>query len=124
MSVKLSIQGKTLAILQCEAATLHDTPTVIARAIVETVIREGLTQNILAGIELDDYRTDREGRKRGTGKYEFEGRKRSIDFIAERTGVPAQVIRSRIFRGWDFDRAISEPKQPKGFPNKAKEQRA
>ena len=124
MSVKLAIQGKAMDILRCEAAALHDTPTVVARAIIETVIREGLTQKILAGVDLEDYQSGYVGRKRGTGKYEFEGRLRSIDFIAERTGVPANVIRSRIFRGWDFQRAISEPKQPKGFPVRAKEARA
>lgn len=119
MSVKLSIQGKAMDILRCEAATLHDTPTVIARAIIETVIREGLTQKILAGVDLDDFQSGNRNRRRGSGKYEYEGRLRSIEFIAERTGVPANVIRSRIFRGWDFQRAISEPKQPKGFPKRA-----
>lgn len=62
--IELRIQGKSAEILSAEADRNFVTPTAIARAIVETVIREGLTDKILAGVDLKQYHHRRRGRPR------------------------------------------------------------
>lgn len=115
MSVKLAVQGKTLAILEREAATLKFPPTIVARAIIDTVIREGITQEVLAGVELDAYLNRKRGQRQG--KHLFQGKLRTMTWISAQTGVPVPVIYSRLHRGWTLERAATVPKMPKGFPN-------
>lgn len=116
MSVKLAVQGKTLAILEREAATLKAPPTVVARAIIDTVIREGITQEVLAGVELESYLNRRRGQRQG--KHLFQGKLRTMTWIAEKTGVPVGVIYQRLQRGWTLEKAATVPKMPKGFPKR------
>lgn len=122
MSIDIKIQAKTADILASEAAFYGVNPAAVAKAIIDKVVGGGLTREVLIGVDVESYRPARPGRRAGTGDFMFEGRLRSITFIADRTGIPAHVIRSRLRRGWEMERAASEPVQPKGFPKKEKVQ--
>ncbi|MDO9417006.1 hypothetical protein [Pararhizobium sp.] len=120
MSVKLTIQGKCLAILEKEAERMNTTPTVLARAIIETVVEENIVQETLAGVDLKPFVERKAGRAFGKGCHRFQGKLMSIAGISRITGVPADVIQGRLNRGWQLDRAATEPKQARGFPKATK----
>lgn len=47
--------------------------------------------------------------------YDFGGSKITLPEIAERVGIPVAEIRKRLWRKWDFQRAISQPMRAR-FP--------
>lgn len=117
MSVKLAVQGKALHVLQKEAERHSVTPTVVAKAIIDTILMEGLVDQTLAGVDLDRFTIKGRGSASRRGNFTFRGKRCTLETISRLTGVPANVIRGRLMRGWDMERAATTPKMPKGFPN-------
>lgn len=121
MSIKPIIQAKTEAVLEREALTYGVNATALAKAIVETVVSEGIIHQTLAGVDVESFQGRKKGRKPGNGQYQFQGKLRSLSGISKITGVPFDTIRGRLLRGWELERAATTPKMPKGFPNKKPE---
>ncbi|HEY0120618.1 MAG TPA: hypothetical protein VGC14_02460 [Rhizobium sp.] len=64
MSIKPVIQSKTAAILERDALAYGVTATAMAKAILDTVVREGLTHTILAGVDVERFQDRKRGRPR------------------------------------------------------------
>lgn len=118
MSVQLAIQGKALLVLQKEAERHCVPPTAVAKAILDTILMEGLVDETLAGVDLSRFVIRGRGAYSRRGNFVFRGKRQTLASISRLTGIPANVIRGRLLRGWDIDRAATEPKQPQGYPNK------
>ena len=54
-------------------------------------------------------RIEQSRNKRTTRVVVFNGNKMSVADAAEQSGVPYNLLRGRLLKGWDFDRAISTP---------------
>lgn len=116
MNFRPAIQGKTAAILEKEALHYGVTGTALVKAIVETVVREGIVHETLAGVDVESFAH----RKRGRPKmklYEYRGDRVSLADISGTTGIPASVIRSRLRVGWDMERAATTAVGRVGNPN-------
>lgn len=118
MSIKPVIQAKTEAILEREAISYGVTATALAKAIVETVVGEGIIHETLAGIDVEAFQQRRRGSDHGKGAYRFEGRMMSLPAISQITGIHFNLIKSRLARGWDLERAAMEPVNPAHRPRK------
>ncbi|TQX91286.1 hypothetical protein EQW76_00670 [Rhizobium sp. rho-13.1] len=62
MSIKVVIQAKNEAILEREALHYGVNATAMAKAIIDTVAREGLVHQILAGINVESFQQRKRGR--------------------------------------------------------------
>lgn len=62
MSIKPVIQAKTADILEKEAIHYGVTATAMAKAIIDTVVREGLVHTMLVGVDVESYQERRRGR--------------------------------------------------------------
>jgi hypothetical protein len=62
MSIKPVIQAKTAAILEKEAEHYGVTATAMAKAILDTVCREGLVHTMLVGVDVESFQIRRRGR--------------------------------------------------------------
>lgn len=67
MSIDIRLQAKTKAILEREALHYGVGATAVAKAILDTVVREGLVHTMLVGVDLDSYRGRRRGRPKMKG---------------------------------------------------------
>ena len=64
MSIKPVIQSKVEAILERDGLTYGVTATAMAKAIIDTVVKEGLTHTILAGVDVESFQDRKRGRPR------------------------------------------------------------
>jgi hypothetical protein len=62
MSIPVTIQAKTAAILERDALFYGVNATAVCKAILDTVAREGLTHQILAGIDVESFHNRKRGR--------------------------------------------------------------
>ena len=62
MSIKPVIQAKTAQILEMEALHYGVTATAMAKAIIDTVVRESLVHIILAGVDVEGFQERKRGR--------------------------------------------------------------
>ena len=116
MSFKPVIQGKTAAILEKEALHYGVTGTALALAIVDTVTREGIIHETLAGVDIKEIAT--RGRSRPNAKqYVFRGEMLTASAISKASGVDVHVFNKRVRRGWSVERAATTPVGPIGNPN-------
>jgi lambda repressor-like predicted transcriptional regulator len=110
----ISLGGKIEAALEKEGTSFGAPATAMARAILDTVVREGIVQDILAGVQVEEFVRGR-GRPRTKRaaphgirepKYTFNGRPAKLEELSAIAGVPQTTIRNRISRGVPVEQAI------------------
>lgn len=113
--MKIYVKEKTEAFLQKIGEAHCQDGAVIGRAIIETVMEEGIADEILAGIDWEDFRLRG---KRHRGMYHFAGQRLSSPAISDITGIPAYVIRRRLELGWPLEKAAWTPVGKSRFKRK------
>lgn len=68
MSIDIRIQAKTADILESEALHYGVNATAMARAIIETVVREGIVHETLAGVDVESFQNRRRRRPAPKGQ--------------------------------------------------------
>ena len=105
MSLSAIINSKTASKLEKEGAKLGVSGRAVARAIIETVANENLTQTILAGIDVKSM--EPRGKQRHYARIAFRGGSYSVDELADMTGIAPSTIRNRLNRGMPIERVLS-----------------
>lgn len=105
MSITAIISSKIAAKLEQEGVKLGVSGRAVARAIIETVASEDLTQTILAGIDVRAM--EPRGKQRHFARVEFRGGSYSVDELSAMTGIAPSTIRNRISRGMPIERVLS-----------------
>lgn len=118
--MRIHINSETVRLLDQVAERYHRDPSVVGRAIVHTVLSEGITDEILAGVDLDE---PIGRRKRNKGMWAFRGEKLSLPAISDITGVPPNVISRRLSFGWSLEKAATHPVRPTRFRRTMQEAR-
>lgn len=119
--MRIHINSETARQLYHLSDKYHRDPGVLGRAIIHTVLTEGVADEILAGVDLDEPI----GRsKRNKGMWNFRGQKLSLGAISDITGVPANVISRRLSFGWTLEKAATHPVRPSRFRKALDEVRA
>jgi hypothetical protein len=115
----ISIAGKIEAILEKEGLQFGVPAATMARAILDTVTREGIVQKVLAGIHVEEFTRGR-GRPRTKPPsahvghqphYSFNGRPAKLSELSAISGVPMTTIRNRINRGIPVELAVTMKNQ-------------
>ncbi|MBZ5775047.1 hypothetical protein LAV84_18430 [Rhizobium sp. VS19-DR104.2] len=105
MSISAIISSKTAAKLEKEGVKLGVSSRAVARAIIETVASENLTQTILAGIDVKAM--EPRGKHRHYARIDYRGGSYSVDELASMTGIAPSTIRNRLSRGMPIERVLS-----------------
>lgn len=102
--MKVLIKSEAVRELEREAELLGVSGAAVARAIISTVVSEGLVPVILAGVDVDAM--EPRGRQRQYARYEFRGGMYSVEELAQMSGLPASTIRNRLTAGMTAEKAL------------------
>lgn len=116
--MRIYLSDKAATELGKQAELFSATGSLIGRAIIETIVKEGILDEILAGVDIEAFKNARPRRPLGKGMYRFQGERLSATGISMITGINPSTFNARMRNGWTIEEAAWTPSQLSHAPPK------
>lgn len=112
--MRIYLSDKAASELSKQAEAFNVPGSLIGRALIETIVKEGIVNEMLAGVDLEEM-VKRPKKPTGKGMYRFQGQRLSATGISMITGVNPNTFSARVRMGWSIEKAAWTPPKPCAF---------
>ena len=106
--MRIYLSPSSVSELQKHAEAYNLPASLIGRALIETIIKDGIVNEILSGVDFEEM-TRRPKKPVGKGMYRFDGKRVSATYISDVTGVNPNTFAARVRSGWTIEKAAWTP---------------